>query len=294
MGVPPEASRGRVAVQGEGAHAVITMTDDSTDSRRRRIAGRIDTLGGGRPAAQHGGGSADHDGATTDGGTRQGHRHRDADGEDDEADASDAVSTERNGHAAAEGAEDDESAADADDSDDAESEADADDAEDDEADADEGPTEPRTLDGEARDALEIELDPFVRALAARRADEEDETLDEYVVGSVKGYLAGMLGGKVSSPKTIGAERSMTVDADPVLDGLLSAVADDEEDSPGDLLIEAFAQVYDVPTDEESLTVAGLRDHEALLNGVVANGSNDLDDVSSVVQAAVEARLGIHD
>ncbi len=199
---------------------------------------------------------------------------------------------------------------------DAEDEADADDepaaaeaedsedalhAEDDEAgDADEDGTEAAAGDAEGEASYEnrpanvdehstlpVELDPFVRAYAARRAVEHDEeTLDEYVVGAVKGYLAGLLGGEFSSPGTL--ERELEIDAGPILGGLLETVGDD--DAVSDVVIDAIAEEYDVQVDEETLAIAGLRDHEALLNGVVANSSNELDDVSEVVQAAVETRL----
>jgi hypothetical protein len=135
---------------------------------------------------------------------------------------------------------------------------------------------------EDRSSLDVELDRFVRAFATRRA----ESLDEYVVGSVKGYLAGLLGGDVESPGTL--KRRVEVEADDVFGGLLDAVAGEEQDR-GDVVVAAVAEAYDVPEDDE-LTVAGLRDHEAMLNGVVANSSNSLGDVSEVVQAAVETRL----
>ncbi|MFB6221307.1 MAG: hypothetical protein ABEH90_07690, partial [Halolamina sp.] len=148
--------------------------------------------------------------------------------------------------------------------------------------------ENRAEDVDERSALEVELDPFVRAYAGRRATElGEESLDEYIVGSVKGYLAGLLGGDVASPGTL--EREVEVNADPIFGGLLDSIADEDE-SAADVIIEAIGETYDVPVEEGSLVVAGLRDHEALLNGVVANTSNDLDDVSEVVQAAVETRL----
>lgn len=277
------------------------MTDNSGKDRRRNFNGRIDTLGTGtngvrrRGAGQFGSSRSNQD-----------EENEIASAPIAEEEAPDQDESDANGDET----EDADDAADADESEfDAESESDeqvngvtpeADVALDDEDETDEASEAEDAEDDEPiaheersdvvdqRASLEIELDPFVRAFAARRAAESgDESLDEYIVGSVKGYLAGLLGGDVSSPGLL--EREVEIEADEIFGGLLETIADNDQ-STSDVVIEAVATAYDVPVDEDSLVVAGLRDHEALLNGVVANGSNELDDVSAVVQAAVETRL----
>ncbi|GAB7093351.1 hypothetical protein JCM30237_05030 [Halolamina litorea] len=260
------------------------MTDTGGNDRRRDIEGRINTLGaGGKGTGSRGRRNSRTDSADTEadeddvssGLTGNG---ADADDESDESSGTDADAL----------ADDAPEGTDAsDESDDAE-EADASDAEaDDEADEDDSPVETRATDVDERSSLEIEMDRFVRAFAARRAEQiGEDNLDEYIVGSVKGYLAGLLGGDVESPGTL--KRKIEVEADDIFGGLLDIVADEDQDQ-GDVVVEAVADAYDVP-EEDSLVVAGLRDHEALLNGVVANNSNSLGDVSEVVQAAVETRL----
>lgn len=256
------------------------MTDNGGNDRRRDIEGRINTLGtGGNSASGRG--------------TNRGRRSREAstdaetdadgvdsglgdDGDSESADADvlteDVPDSQTDSESGAEEADDDTEEADA--------------ATDDEEE-DDGPAETRAEDVDERSSLEIEMDRFVRAFAARRADEiGEDNLDEYIVGSVKGYLAGLLGGDVESPGTL--KRQVEVEADDIFGGLLETVADEDQDQ-GDVVVEAVAEAYDVP-EEDSLVVAGLRDHEALLNGVVANNSNSLSDVSEVVQAAVETRL----
>ena len=257
------------------------MTDNGGNDRRREIEGRINTLGTGNGVSG-----------------RESSRRRRSDDGDEEIVAGASVTDE-------EETDDDETVDDTvdkidDASDGAEATADADDgsadAEGDDADddageadddSDDGAFETREEDVDERTALEIEMDQFVRAFAARRADQlGEDSLDEYIVGSVKGYLAGLLGGDVDSPGTL--ERRVEVDADDIFGGLLDAVAEDDQDQ-SDVIVAAIAEAYDVP-DSDTLVVAGLRDHEALLNGVVANNSNGLGDVSEVVQAAVETRL----
>lgn len=257
------------------------MTDNGGNDRRRDIEGRINTLGTGsngvsgrgresrrsRDASEDeedGVGAALSDGEETDGADEP-------DGDDAEPDAEIFMEEEE-----AELGSDEQEEAEP-----AESEGDGAESE------DEGPFETRTEDVDQRSSLEVEMDRFVRAFAARRAAETgEESLDEYIVGSVKGYLAGLLGGDVESPGTL--EREVEIEADEIFGGLLETLAGDDQ-SRSDVVIEAIAETYDVP-EEDSLVVAGLRDHEALLNGVVANSSNDLGDVSEVVQAAVETRL----
>ncbi|WP_049980506.1 hypothetical protein [Halolamina rubra] len=262
------------------------MTDNGGNDRRR-IEGRINTLGTGNSV----------------GGSRSSHRRRSDDGGDgDEIVAGASVTDETDTDDGGDGGEavdeidegagettdptadtEDEGSDATGDRDDEETEA----ADDDADDEDDESFETRAEDVDERSALEVEMDQFVRAFAARRAEKVGEdSLDEYIVGSVKGYLAGLLGGDVESPGTL--ERRVEVDADDVFGGLLDAVAEDDQDQ-GDVVVAAIAEAYDVP-DEDSLVVAGLRDHEALLNGVVANNSNGLGDVSEVVQAAVETRL----
>ncbi len=254
------------------------MTDNGGNDRRR-IEGRINTLGTGNSV----------------GGSRSSHRRRSDDGGDGDdivagASVTDETDTDDGGDAVDEGAGEttDPTADTEDEGSDATDDRDDEAAADDDADAeDDDSFETRAEDVDERSALEVEMDKFVRAFAARRAEKVGEdSLDEYIVGSVKGYLAGLLGGDVESPGTL--ERRVEVDADDVFGGLLDAVAEDDQDQ-GDVVVAAIAEAYDVP-DEDSLVVAGLRDHEALLNGVVANNSNGLGDVSEVVQAAVETRL----
>lgn len=237
------------------------MTGEGGDDRRRDIEGRINTLGtgsngvSGRRSTGSDDRSADDDGIESD-------RSATDDEDDTERETGVTPEADTDGHS----------------SDDEEREtgvtpeADTDDHDDD--------------DEDDRDALDVEMDRFVRAFAQRRADSQDETVDEYVIGSVKGYLAGLLGGDVESPGTL--KRQVEIEADEIFGGLLEAVAEEEQDR-GDVVVEAVAEAHDVP-EEDTLTVAGLRDHEAMLNGVVANNSNSLGDVSEVVQAAVETRL----
>ncbi len=238
------------------------MTGEGGDDRRRDIEGRINTLGTGSNgvSGRRGTGaddrSADDDGIESD---------RSATDDEDDTERETGVTPEADteGHSS-------------DDEEDRETgvtpEADTEDHDDE--------------DEDDRDALDVEMDRFVRAFAQRRADSQDETVDEYVIGSVKGYLAGLLGGDVESPGTL--KRQVEIEADEIFGGLLEAVAEEEQDR-GDVVVEAVAEAHDVP-EEDTLTVAGLRDHEAMLNGVVANNSNSLGDVSEVVQAAVETRL----
>lgn len=239
------------------------MTDNGGNDRRREIEGRINTLGtGGNGVSDRRSRGADsHEGDDADSGVTP---EADSDDHDDEeaTERETGVTPEADGHGSEDAPE-------------RETEV-----------TPEADTDDRESEEEDRSSLEVELDPFVRAFAARRAEESDETIDEYVVGSVKGYLAGLLGGDVESPGTL--NRQVDVEADDILGGLLDAVADEGEDR-GDVVVAAVTEAYDVP-DEETLDVAGLRDHEALLNGVVANNSNSLNDVSEVVQAAVETRL----
>lgn len=270
------------------------MTDNSRNDRRRNFDGRINTLGTGTNGVSR------RDAGSV--GSRQGERDDDeelsADAplaeedapEDEEQDAEEQDADDQEA-ARTNGVTPEAEAPESDDEDRADGvspEADISDRDDEaETESPASPHETRSEDVDERASLEVELDPFVRAYAARRAGESDESLDEYIVGSVKGYLAGLLGGDVSSPGTL--EREVGVEADPIFGGLLEAIGG-EDQTPEAVVIEAVAEAYDVPVDEETLVVAGLRDHEALLNGVVANGSNDLDDVSEVVQAAVETRL----
>jgi len=292
------------------------MTDNSGKDRRRNFNGRIDTLGTGtNGVSQRGAGQfgSTRDSREEENETATAPLADEAAPERDESDASEEEDAEE--------AEDGEDAEDAEDTEDSEDTEDAEETEldaksdDDERSNGVTPEADGALDGddedeeiEAEDAeederpaheerseivdkrasLEIELDPFVRAFAARRAaDSGNESLDEYIVGSVKGYLAGLLGGDVSSPGLV--EREVDIEADPIFGGLLEIIADHDQ-TTADVVIDAVAEAYDVPVDEDLLVVAGLRDHEALLNGVVANASNELGDVSAVVQAAVETRL----
>lgn len=270
------------------------MTDNSGNDRRRDIKGRIDTLGTGTN------GVSDRRDANRIGDRLKEQRANDEENETAEAplaDEEDADEIETAEKAA--GGEHETERGEPDAEDDPEMEAEQFAAEEDEAlaeDADYDEEEPaddhgletRLEDVDSRSTLEVDLDPFVRAYAAHRAAElGDESLDEYIVGSVKGYLAGLLGGELSSPGTL--EREVEFEADPILGGLLETVADEDE-TVEDVVLDAVAEAYGVQIDEGTLAVAGLRDHEALLNAVVANSSNDLSDVSEVVQAAVETRL----
>jgi len=255
------------------------MTDNGGNDRRRDIEGRINTLGAG------------NDGVGSRRSDREDRRSGDASPDTDADDSVSASLTDEDDEedtAVDVGSDTDvnaENGADPDGDEAAESESDND--EDTDADTEDAPFETRESDIDERNALEIEMDRFVRAFAARRAETVgEESLDEYIVGSVKGYLAGLLGGDVESPGTL--KRRVEVEADDIFGGLLDAVADDEQDR-GDVVVEAVAEMSDVPEDDK-LLVAGLRDHEALLNGVVANNANSLSDVSAVVQAAVETRL----
>jgi hypothetical protein len=240
------------------------MTGEGGDDRRRDIEGRINTLGTGSNGVSGRRSTGSDDSSAGD--------------EEFEADRSssdeDETETERETGVTPEADTDGHS------------------SDDDDEDRETGVTpeaDTEDHDGEEeddRDALDVEMDRFVRAFAQRRADSQDETVDEYVIGSVKGYLAGLLGGDVESPGTL--KRQVEIEADEVFGGLLEAVAEEEQDR-GDVVVEAVAEAHDVP-EEDTLTVDGLRDHEAMLNGVVANNSNSLGDVSEVVQAAVETRL----
>ncbi|NHX36197.1 MULTISPECIES: hypothetical protein [Halolamina] len=246
------------------------MTDNGGNDRRRDIEGRINTLGTGNGVSGSESGRRSDDADESEGIVAGASVTEEADDEPETA--------ENRGNGAADDADgDDETQA-------ATTEHDGDAAE--ERD-DDGSFETREEDADERSALEIEMDQFVRAFAARRAHQlGEDSLDEYIVGSVKGYLAGLLGGDVESPGTL--KRRVEVDADEIFGGLLDTVAEDDQDQ-GDVVVEAIAEAYDVP-EADTLVVAGLRDHEALLNGVVANNSNSLGDVSEVVQAAVETRL----
>jgi|AntRauTorcE11898_2_1112593.scaffolds.fasta_scaffold06537_2 hypothetical protein len=266
------------------------MTDNGGNDRRRTIEGRINTLSAGGNSAsgrstnrsqRSRNASADTETDSDDVGSGIG------DDESQSADTdADALSTEVPDTGSGDDSEADADEAGVDDADETD-EADAsEEAGEDEA-SDDGPAETRAEDVDERSSLEVEMDRFVRAFAARRADKiGEDSLDEYIVGSVKGYLAGLLGGDVESPGTL--KRAVEIEADDIFGGLLEAVADEGQDQD-DVVIEAIAEAHDVP-DDDSLVVAGLRDHEALLKGVVANNSNDLSDVSEVVQAAVETRL----
>jgi hypothetical protein len=246
------------------ARGASTMTDNGGNDRRRDIEGRINTLGTGNNVSgrrSHGADATEGDDADSETGVtpEAGGDDRGGDGETDR-DTGVTPEADDNG---------------GDDAPERETEV-----------TPEASTDDYESEEEDRSSLDVELDRFVCAFAARRAESLDETLDEYVVGSVKGYLAGLLGGDVESPGTL--KRRVEVEADDVFGGLLDAVAEEEQDR-GDVVVAAVAEAYDVPEDDE-LTVAGLRDHEAMLNGVVANSSNSLGDVSEVVQAAVETRL----
>ncbi|GAB7012870.1 hypothetical protein JCM18549_11410 [Halolamina salina] len=238
------------------------MTDNGGNDRRRDIEGRINTLGTGNNVGgrrSHGADATEGEDADSEAGVTP---EADARGGDEETDRDTGVTPEADDHGSEDAPE-------------RETEV-----------TPEASTDDYESEEEDRSSLDIEIDRFVRAFATRRAESLDETLDEYVVGSVKGYLAGLLGGDVESPGTL--KRRVEVEADDVFGGLLDAVGEEEQDR-GDVVVEAVAEAYDVPEDDE-LTVAGLRDHEAMLNGVVANSSNSLGDVSEVVQAAVETRL----
>jgi len=255
---------GAVSTAPDGhARGASTMTDNGGNDRRRDIEGRINTLGTGNNATgrrSRGAGATEGDDADAETGVTP--EADDGRGGDEETDRETGVTPEA----------DDTGSGDA-----PERETEV---------TPEASTDDYESEEEDRSSLDVELDRFVCAFAARRAESLDETLDEYVVGSVKGYLAGLLGGDVESPGTL--KRRVEVEADDVFGGLLDAVAEGEQDR-GDVVVAAVAEAYDVPEDDE-LTVAGLRDHEAMLNGVVANSSNSLGDVSEVVQAAVETRL----
>jgi hypothetical protein len=242
------------------------MTGEGGDDRRRDIEGRINTLGTGSNGVSGGRSTGSDDGSAGDDEFDTDHSTTDGDEDETETERETGVTPEADtgGHRS-----------------------------DDDEDRETGVTPEADTDGhdgdeeeDDRDALDVEMDRFVRAFAQRRADGNEETVDEYVIGSVKGYLAGLLGGDVESPGTL--KRQVEIEADDVFGGLLEAVAEEEQDR-GDVVVEAVAEAYDVP-DDDTLTVAGLRDHEAMLNGVVANNSNSLGDVSEVVQAAVETRL----
>lgn len=271
------------------------MTDNGGNDRRRDIEGRINTLGAGGNSLSGRGNRSRHgsrDGSTE---TETGNGGVSSGLDETDEKSADASSAGADAEAITEDADDSESEVDSDEEADADTDTEADtdadaDESDDEAeveDEDETPLETREEDVDQRSSLEIEMDRFVRAFAARRANQVGEdSLDDYIVGSVKGYLAGLLGGDVESPGTL--ERKVEVEADDIFGGLLDTVATDDQDR-GDVVVEAIGDAHDVPEDDE-LVVAGLRDHEALLNGVVANNSNELGDVSEVVQAAVETRL----
>ncbi|QKY19392.1 hypothetical protein B4589_002990 [Halolamina sp. CBA1230] len=243
------------------------MTDNGGNDRRRDIEGRINTLGTG----SNGVGGRRADSAEEEADDAEPETGVTPEADDDRG--SDEAATERETGVTPEADSDDSGAT-------------ADDADRETGVTPEASTDDHGGEEEDRSSLDIELDRFVRAFAVRRAEESDETLDEYVVGSVKGYLAGLLGGDVESPGTL--KRRVDVEADDVFGGLLDAVADEEQDR-GDVVVAAVAEAYDVP-EEDELSVAGLRDHEAMLNGVVANSSNSLGEISEVVQAAVETRL----
>jgi hypothetical protein len=241
------------------------MTGEGGDDRRRDIEGRINTLGTGSNGVSGRRSTGSDDGSAGDDEFDTDHSTTDGDEDETETERETGVTPEADtgGHSS------------------------------DDEDRETGVTPEADTDGhdgdeeeDDRDALDVEMDRFVRAFAQRRADGNEETVDEYVIGSVKGYLAGLLGGDVESPGTL--KRQVEIEADDVFGGLLEAVAEEEQDR-GDVVVEAVAEAYDVP-DDDTLTVAGLRDHEAMLNGVVANNSNSLGDVSEVVQAAVETRL----
>lgn len=261
------------------------MTDNGSNDRRRAIEGRINTLGtggngvSGRESSHESRHSRDSDEESDDvGSTLPETADEDEDGATADVPETDAIGAEDDDaeHGSDEDGTAEETEADGAAGTDDESEAGGDDS-----------VETRAADIDERSSLEIEMDRFVRAFAARRANEVGEdSLDEYIVGSVKGYLAGLLGGDVESPGTL--TRAIEVEADDIFGGLLDTIAADDEE-PSDVVIAAVTEAYDVPEDD-SLVVAGLRDHEALLNGVVANSSNSLSDVSAVVQAAVETRL----
>ena len=262
---------GAVAAPGGHARGPQTMTDNGGDDRRRDIEGRINTLGTG----------------SNDVGSRLSRGAESAEEEaDEDEDGETGVTPEANTDSGGSDDEDEERETGV------TPEADTDgNSGDEDEDRETGVTPEADTDDhggedEDRSSLDIEMDRFVRAFAAQRAEQGDESIDEYVVGSVKGYLAGLLGGDVESPGTL--QRQVEIEADDVFGGLLDAVADDEQDR-SDVVIEAVAEAHDVPEDD-SMEVAGLRDHEAMLNGVVANNSNGLGDVSEVVQAAVETRL----
>ena len=276
------------------------MTDNSRNDRRRSFDGRINTLGTGtNGVSRRGTGQSERrrEGAeeaaeaplADEEAPERGGSEAEAESEVDDADAGDEDEPERTDGVTPEADVSSSSGSDEERTDGVSPEADVSgDDDEEEAERSSHPNEVRTEDIDDRATLEIELDPFVRAYAARRAAESgDESLDEYVVGSVKGYLAGLLGGDVSSPGTL--KREVDVEADAIFGGLLETIAG-EDQTPEEVVIEAVADAYDVPVDEETLVVAGLRDHEALLNGVVANSSNSLNDISEVVQAAVETRL----
>lgn len=271
------------------------MTDNSRNDRQQSFDGRINTLGTGtNGVSQRGTGQSERRRENADEAAEapladEEAPEREESESESEADDAEEEEPERTNGVTPEADVSDSSGDDEERTDGVSPEADVSgDDEEEEAERSSLPNEDRTEDIDDRATLEIELDPFVRAYAARRAAESgDESLDEYVVGSVKGYLAGLLGGDVSSPGTL--EREVDVETDPIFGGLLETIAG-EDQTPADVVIEAVAEAYDVPVDEETLVVAGLRDHEALLNGVVANSSNNLDDISEVVQAAVETRL----
>ena len=247
------------------------MTDNGGNDRRRDIEGRINTLGTGSNGV--GGRQSRGADSTEEEEADDAEPETGVTPEADDDRGSDEAATERETGVTPEADSNDSGAT-------------ADDVDRETGVTPEANTDDHEDEAEDRSSLDIELDRFVRAFAVRRAEESDETLDEYVVGSVKGYLAGLLGGDVESPGTL--KRQVDVEADDVFGGLLDAVADEEQDR-GDVVVAAVAEAYDVP-EEDELTVAGLRDHEAMLNGVVANSANSLGEISEVVQAAVETRL----
>jgi len=138
----------------------------------------------------------------------------------------------------------------------------------------------------------VEIDPVVRALAERRADETATSLNTVLTAAIEELLSAVLRGDEPHPEStaISSGPSLAVDLDPAFEQLLEQTMPTNSPDVTAFITETLCEAIGVDRDERAVTIHSVDTLGPLVDAVVANEDYALDTPDMVVQAALEKQI----
>jgi len=149
-----------------------------------------------------------------------------------------------------------------------------------------------TEETEGGEYLTVEIDPVVRALAERRADETATSLNTVLTAAIEELLSAVLRGDEPHPEStaISSGPSLAVDLDPAFEQLLEQTMPTNSPDVTAFITETLCEAIGVDRDERAVTIHSVDTLGPLVDAVVANEDYALDTPDMVVQAALEKQI----